>query len=50
MNFDNFLQFCRDFSIFPEVVPKSKLNAFFKSISACMSLSEQQGIRLNFII
>ena len=43
MNFENFLQFCRDFSIFPEIVPKSKLNLFFKRISSFMSLSENSG-------
>ena len=44
MNFDGFLLFCKDFSIFPDIVPKSKLNLFFKSIASCMNVSQNSGI------
>ena len=29
LNFDNFIRFCRDFSIFPDIVSKPKLLRFF---------------------
>lgn len=44
MNFDQFLRFCADFSIFPDIVAKAKLYSFFKSISACMNITDSNGI------
>ncbi len=44
MSFDQFLRFCGDFSIFPDIVAKAKLYSFFKSISACMSITDSNGI------
>lgn len=43
MTFEQFLKFCVDFSIFPDVCSKSKLYSFFKSISGCMQITDTNG-------
>lgn len=33
INFDRFIKFCKDFGIFPDIVPKSKLLKIFNTLS-----------------
>ena len=40
MNLDNFIRFCRDFSIFPDVVSKPKLLRFFYALAGIMANTE----------
>ena len=46
MTFEQFLKFCLDFGVFPDIVSKSKIYSFFKSISACMQITDFNGIYL----
>ena len=34
MNFEQFVRFCKDFGIFPDVLPKAKISTFFYTLSA----------------
>ena len=40
LNFDNFIRFCRDFSIFPDIVSKPKLLRFFQALAAIHAQTE----------
>ena len=40
MNFEGFTRFCRDFGIFPDVLPKSRILQFFHTLSQIYSASD----------
>jgi hypothetical protein len=44
MSFDNFIRFCRDFGIFPDLIPKAKLLRFFYTLSSIHAQTEQPEI------
>jgi hypothetical protein len=41
LNFSSFIKFCRDFSVFPDVVPKSRLQRIFFTLAGIHSETEQ---------
>ena len=41
MNFERFVKFCKDFSIFPDILPKSRISTFFYTLAAIHSTAEQ---------
>lgn len=41
MNFERFTKFCKDFSIFPDILPKSRIMTFFYTLAAIHSTAEQ---------
>lgn len=43
LNFNGFIGFCKDFSIFPDVIPKSKLQRIFFALAGIHSQTEQPG-------
>lgn len=43
LNFDAFLKFCSDFSLFPDLISKSKLNLFFKTTLDASSIFTDNG-------
>ena len=46
MNFNSFLKFCKDFSIFPDLIAKSKLLRFFYTLANIHAQTEQPEISL----
>lgn len=40
MNFEGFVRFCKDFGIFPDVLPKSRILQFFHTLSQIFSASD----------
>ena len=42
MNFASFVKFCRDFSLFPDLVSKPKLMKFFYTLSGIQKQNEQE--------
>ncbi len=40
MNFDGYTRFCRDFGIFPDVLPKSRILQFFHTLSQIYHASD----------
>jgi len=49
MNFDKFVQFCKHFSIFPDILAKARIKSFFQTLAAIHSQSEA-GDKRNFIV
>jgi hypothetical protein len=47
MDFQGFLKFCKDFSIFPDLIAKSKLLRFFCTLANIHSQTEQPEISLS---
>lgn len=47
LDFQGFLKFCKDFSIFPDLIAKSKLLRFFCTLSNIHSQTEQPEISLS---
>lgn len=41
MNFERFVKFCKDFGIFPDIIPKSRIMTFFYTLAAIHSTAEQ---------
>ncbi len=48
MNFTKFVQFCKHFSIFPDILAKARIKSFFQTLAAIHSQSEA-GERRNFL-
>lgn len=42
IDFDNFMKFASDFTIFPDLVSKSKLNSFFRGVSQYSTYSNEE--------
>ena len=42
MNFYQFLKFCKDFAIFPDILSKQKLGSFFGALGSIFATSYQQ--------
>lgn len=40
MNFERFVQFCKDFSIFPDILSKARIKSFFQTLAAIHSQAE----------
>ena len=40
MNFERFVRLCKDFSIFPDILPKSRLKTFFYTLASIHSTAE----------
>jgi len=40
MNFEKFVQFCKHFSIFPDILAKARIKSFFQTLAAIHSQSE----------
>jgi hypothetical protein len=43
LNFHGFIVFCRDFSIFPDIIPKSKLQRIFSALAGIYAQTTQPG-------
>ena len=43
MNFHQFIKFCKDFSIFPDILAQQKLGSFFRALASIYATSYQQG-------
>lgn len=46
MNFENFIKFCKDFAIFPDLLSKAKLLRFFYTLSSIHAQTEQPEISI----
>lgn len=44
MNIEKFMQFCKDFGIFPSLVPKGKLCTFFNALAGVRSQAEENEL------
>ena len=40
MNFERFVRFCKDFAIFPDIIPKSRIKMFFYTLAGIHSTAE----------
>lgn len=47
MNFEGFTRFCKDFGIFPDVLPKSRILQFFHTLSQIYSASDGSPAPVN---
>ena len=47
MDFRMFMRFCRDFAVFPDLIPKSKLLRFFHTLAGIHSQTEQPDISVS---
>jgi hypothetical protein len=52
MNFERFVKFCKDFGLFPDIIPKGKITNFFYTLAAIHAQAEQSdhGIKLKCVI